>query len=255
MTSSFLMGGLGNQMFQIAAATSLAIDNNDEAIFNFNACYTPLQGNPSNKYKDTLFKNIKKSDVLYYDYIHEEKSHKYEPIQYKKNILLKGYFQSEKYFVNNKKTIINLFNIEEKTENFLYEKYNFSNYKYVSVHIRRGDYLKFSNIHPTCSIDYYLKAMQHFDNYKFLFVSDDIAWVKENFKNNNYIFSEETDEINDLILLTLCDHNIIANSTFSWWGAYLNKKSDKIIIRPNKFFGNDGPKDENDICPDEWIKI
>ena len=103
MISSYLTGGLGNQMFQIAAAYSLALENSDEAVFDLSSCKTFMQGNPASKYKQNIFKKIKDQDNLSFDYIHEEKNHAFNKIPYGKNLLLKGYFQSEKYFINNKK--------------------------------------------------------------------------------------------------------------------------------------------------------
>ena len=115
--------------------------------------------------------------------------------------------------------------------------------------------MKNPHIHPTCTLEYYHKAIDFFKEYEFLFVSDDIEWVKQNFKNENFKFSSEINEIDDFSLLSLCDHHIIANSTFSWWAAYLNNKENKKIICPEKFFGLGGPQDQQDIYPKEWIKI
>lgn len=247
------MGGLGNQMFQIAAAFSFALDNQYEAVFNLNQCYTPLQGNPSNKYKNTIFKNIKNQYELQIDFVYEEKSYFFEQIPKNNNLMLKGYFQNEKYFKKNKEKILQLFYISDLDKNNLKQKYHSADQEHVSIHIRRGDYLKNPNIHPTCTIEYYKKAINLFNNCKFIIVSDDIEWAKSNFIGNEYIFSEEKDEIMDFTLINICDHHIIANSTFSWWAAYLNNKENKKIIAPKTWFGPDGPKEE--IVPNEWIRI
>jgi hypothetical protein len=89
----------------------------------------------------------------------------------------------------------------------------------------------------------------------FIFISDDINWVKENFKGDNIIYSPFKSDIDDLTLMVKCDNNIIANSSFSWWGAYLNKNENKKIIAPKEWFGPNGPKDTQDIIPENWLKI
>jgi hypothetical protein len=256
MISAYLMGGLGNQMFQIAAATSLAIENDDEAIFNFEACFTPLEGLPSTKYKDNLFKKINNSQNIITEFRHEESSHAYQKIVYKKNLLIYGYFQSEKYFMQNKEKILDIFYINDADVSFLQDAYkNIDLNNTVSVHIRRGDYLKFPDTHPVCEAEYYKKAMSYFPNKNFLFISQDIEWVKQNFKGNNIFYSKNNNEISDFIIQTLCCDNIIANSTFSWWAAYLNKNKNKKVIAPSQWFGKDSSLNHNDIVPCNWTKI
>lgn len=249
------MGGLGNQMFQIAAAYSLAQDNNDEAVFDFNKCYTPGQGHESNRYKETILKNINNQSNIFSCNFHEEEDFSYKEIKYRNNLMIKGYFQCEKYFYNNKQSVIDLFHISQEDISFLNDIFDFNNNKYVSVHIRRAEYLKYPDIHPVCEKSYYYKAMEFFPKEtKFLFISDDIEWVKDNFKSNNFYFSENNTDILDLTLISLCDHNIIANSSFSWWGAYLNKNKNKTVIGPKHWFGPKGPKNQ-EIIPESWIKI
>lgn len=250
------MGGLGNQMFQIAAATSLAIDNNDEAVFNFEACFTPLQGNPSLKYKDNIFKNIKNSNSIISEYRYDETSYKHSEIPYVKNLFINGYFQSEKYFQKNKREVTNLFFINEQDIEFLISKYKEIDLnETVSIHVRRGDYLRFSDIHPICEIEYYKKAMNFFPNKNFIFVSKDMDWVKDNFKGENIFYCQNDNEILDFTIQTICSDNIIANSTFSWWAAYLNKNKDKKIIAPSQWFGKNSGIYQNDIVPTNWIRI
>jgi len=256
MISAFLMGGIGNQMFQIAAASSLAIENNDEAVFNFENCFTPLQGNPSSKYSKNIFKNVKNSQNLIIEREYKEKSYEYCKIPYFKNLLINGYFQNEKYFIQNKDKIIDLFYISDEDIRFLKLNYYYIDFEQtVSIHVRRGDYLKFSDIHPVCEVDYYNKAIENFPNKKFIFISDDIQWVKDNFRGNNIFYSKNNNEILDFTLQSICCSNIIANSSFSWWAAYLNKNKNKKIIAPLKWFGKNSPYCENDITPIDWVRI
>lgn len=253
MVSCLLQGGLGNQMFQIAAAHSLALRNNDTSIFNFKTCSTPNQGNQSSKYEDTIFKKLKKTSHYDYSYIYNETSFSYKEIPYSKDILLKGYFQSEKYFIDFKKEIIDLFHIDENNDvnNFLK---NF-NKGITTVHVRRGDYLKYPDVHPTCTIEYYKKAIEIIGDSIFVFLSDDIGWVIDNFKNENFFYSPFNDEVDDFTLMVNSENNIMSNSSFSWWGSYLNRNKNKKIISPKQWFGHRGHKDTQDIIPDNWIQI
>jgi hypothetical protein len=246
MISCNLQGGLGNQMFQIAATIALSLRNNDKSCFNFSTCNTPLQGNPSNKYKDTIFSKICNQPFFFSEKQYFEPKFSYTEISYHNNLLLNGYFQSEKYFEDFKDNIIDTFvisDIVKKPINNL-----------TSVHIRRGDYLNLQHFHSICDISYYKKAMDTIGG-NFLFFSDDMEWVRENFQGDNIFYSQNNDEVLDLSLMTLCDNNIIANSSFSWWGAYLNQNSNKIVISPKEWFGPKGPKDIQDILPENWVKI
>jgi hypothetical protein len=134
--------------------------------------------------------------------------------------------------------------------------------KSVSIHIRRTDYVSNPNtrrFHGICDMDYYYKAVKmiagkvHSSNF-FLF-SDDINWVKENFRiKYPTIFVDHIgSDAEELLLMSLCKHNIIANSSFSWWGAWLNRNLSKIVIAPKKWFKVN--VNERDIVPQEWIRI
>lgn len=248
MISSFLQGGLGNQMFQISAAFVLAKINNDSCCFNFDYCHTPLQGNTSDKYKNNIFSKIcNRKDMRFYN-IYEEPKFSFNNIPYKENLLLKGYFQSHKYFYGFDDEIKDLFILPDITHDF--DVNNLT-----SVHVRRGDYLKLSEYHTVCNIEYYMEAMNIIGDSKFIFFSDDMNWVKKNFKGNNIYYSTFNDELLDLTMMSICNNNIIANSSFSWWGAFLNKNTNKKVIAPKQWFGPNGPKDTQDLIPESWIVI
>ena len=103
-------------------------------------------------------------------------------------------------------------------------------------------------------MEYYSQAMKHFPDTNFIVFSDDIQWCKENFKGEEFTFIEEDDYI-ELYLMSMCRHNIIANSSFSWWGSYLNQNEDKIVIAPSKWFGTDGRLKTENIYGEGWIVI
>jgi hypothetical protein len=175
-----------------------------------------------------------------------------------KNVKINGYFQSEKYFINYKKEIKDLFKIDDETNFFLLKKYsNIISLDTCSIHVRRGDYLKFPNIHPTQNIEYYNKAVGYIgENKHYLIFSDDIEWCKNNLnfiKNKTFIFGNS--DFQDLYLMSLCKNNIIANSTFSWWGAWLNNYKNKVVVAPELWFGNEVNYNTYDLIPNNWIKL
>jgi hypothetical protein len=172
--------------------------------------------------------------------------------------MIDGFFQSEKYFAHHRKLVIDFFDFS-----FINKKYIDENYTYItdkkctSIHIRRGDYLKFPNHHPTQTIDYYYDSIEILKNNTDLFVifSDDIQWCKENLKLENILYIEDEKDYIELYLMSLCDNNIISNSSFSWWGAWLNENPRKKVIGPLKWFGDAIQHKTGDILPENWIKI
>lgn len=250
MITCKLQGGVGNQFFQIATTHALALRNNDISGFDLESCHTPNQGYSSNKYRSSVLSKINDVNGYKFKHIYNEPTFSYKELLYNKDLCLVGYFQSEKYFNDYKEEVIDLFFIENIEINP-----ELKNKTLTSIHVRRGDYLNHPSYHPVCSIDYYKEAMSLIGDSNFIFVSDDMNWVKENFKGDNIFYSDSDDELTDLSVIVNADHNIIANSSFSWWGAYLNRNKDKKIIAPKIWFGESGPKDTQDIIPYDWIVI
>lgn len=252
MISCNLKGGVGNQLFQISTTYTLASENNDVAVFDFNKCWTPMQGYPSVKYTNNLFKNFKPIDNFIPKNAYVEQSHSYNQIPYSDGLFLDGYFQSELYFKSKREELLNLYD-------FSYRKNEIDDFlktiprPIVSVHIRKGDYIPHTHIFNILTDEYYKEAMSIYKNCSFLFFSDDLDFIKQ--KYSNFYQSTFNDEILDLILMSLCDHNIIANSSFSWWGAWLNKTPDKIVVGPKKWFSDQSNIDSKDIIPKTWIQI
>jgi hypothetical protein len=254
MISSYFQGGLGNQMFQIAAAVSLAADNADTTIFNMAYHDLPKQGRKCHNYLSSILRNVNFS----YDYkpsnIYNEPHYHYHKIPYSPNLCLVGYFQSERYFSHNKQLIRELFSIDIDSEELIRMKYdNILSEEIVSVHIRRGDYLTSSGAHPTCTREYYDAAIGSFpEGTRYLFFSDDISWCKDNFIGGNYYFSENNQDFIDMFLMSKCSHNIIANSSFSWWGAWLNDNAGRRVISPKNWFGGNMNHNTKDVRPSNW---
>ena len=289
MIITSISGGLGNQMFQYAIAKSIAKKRND--IFKMDVNFYPKQ--TLRKYELDFF-NLKenfatneeieaiKGKVTFFSklkkrlgYSNNHKSFFQEKalstfdkdvFEYNDNVYLDGYWQNEKYFIDIKNdiykdfTLKNEISIEAKRYLYLIQ-----NSKSVSIHIRRGDYIQnvhTNNVHGICAIEYYEQAVSYItkrvDSPYFYIFSDDIAWCKENFNfiENKLYIDETKSAFDDLELMKNCQHNIIANSTFSWWAAWLNENNNCIIICPKNWFANTKMQEESkDILPKAWVKI
>lgn len=252
-----MMGGIGNILFSFATAYSLSKKYNlNLRIFYNHIGY--LHTDPK-FYSNNIFKNFE--EILN---INEFSIYNYMDFPYKEvnvnktnNIFLNGYFQSEKYFSNYNSELYSIILNNGNFDKNLKNKYFINNGKEnVSVHIRRGNYLQLSNYHEVLDINYYNEALNKFNDCNIFVFSDDIEYCKNHFNNRNFNFIENSSDIEDLYLMSLCDHNIIANSTFSWWGAWLNQNQNKKIIAPKKWFGIDNSNiDTKDLIPNTWIKL
>jgi len=179
---------------------------------------------------------------------------------------LEGYWQSEKYFVDMAAQIREdfTFQLPMSDENADLSKH-IAQVNAVSLHVRRGDYAsnaKTTATHGLCSLDYYREAINHItkhvDQPYFFIFSDDITWVKENLELDfpcEFISNNQGQEsYNDMRLMSLCQHHIIANSSFSWWGAWLNSRPNKIVVAPKSWFANE-IHNAQDLIPDEWVRL
>ncbi len=247
------ISGLGNQLFCIATALSYALEHKKSPYFHQIETDRHIK-----KFKNNLYKNLPcgiGEDIFHHNY--NEINFHYNPIPVaEKNIKLNGYFQSHKYFAKHRDEIISILDVIN-LQNQINQKYgNYSDY--TSIHIRRGDYLKLSEYHHNLTLNYFEQAVNRFDKEeKFLVFSNDIAWCKENLNFiKNVEFSENKEDWEDLILMSTCKNNIMANSTFSWWGAWLNTNKDKRVIAPKKWFGSKfADKDTKDIIPENWERL
>jgi hypothetical protein len=293
MIISKIIGGLGNQMFQyaIGRAISLKYDvplrldisgYNDHSLHNgfelkrvFNCPIQIATGN--DMYGVTgwqsypiirqilgrsCFSTLRRNSFI----VEPHFEFWAEVGQVPLNSYLIGFWQSERYFSECHLQIRNDFEFKMP---LIFENANLckqiSQLNSVSLHIRRGDYItnpKTNSIHGLCSLDYYSAAIQYIvervDAPHFFVFSDDPSWVKNNLKvefpciyvdkNNGF------ESYNDMHLMSLCKNNIIANSSFSWWSAWLNKDPNKIVIAPQRWFAED-TKVTNDLLPNSWIKL
>jgi hypothetical protein len=240
MITCFLQGGLGNQMFQISNVISESKKYGIEYKFKPEA-YTPMQAFQPSKYTSNIFRNI--------DFSMTED-------EYNNCLVLNGYFQSIDYFKEIENEIRTIFSPSSSFYNKIYKSYpDLSCNGTLSIHIRRGDYLTISDIHPVVDISYINKAIEAVKDYSKVFIfSDDKVWAKENFNNKNFTVVEDLDDYEELWMMSLCKDNIISNSTFSWWGSFLNKNVSKKVIAPSLWTGPNGPNMDG-IYLDNFIKI
>lgn len=159
------------------------------------------------------------------------------------NVMLDGYWQSEKYFLHYRASILEAFGFEWKHLP-----------GWVSIHVRRGDYLRLREKHPPVPAGWIYDQMDKFPGFKFKFFSDDIHWCKETFGRHAHChFSSNRDEVTDLVEMTWCEHHICSASTFSWWAAWLDQNPNKQIIMPRLWFVPGwGGLDIRDIVPTHW---
>jgi hypothetical protein len=284
MIVSRLTGGLGNQMFCYAFGKALSVRNNIKKF------YIDVS-NDGGKSQSRPFLLDKFKLILNTDYFNNKskpKLIKEKSFDFDSNMLrlkegyFKGYWQSYKYFEDIRNTLLDDFTLLDRSERLtdlhktLLDPYNMGDSKSVSVSIRRGDYLsKAHSIHGVLDLSYYYNALSVLenligDNITLFVFSDDIKWAIDNFKVDrfdvNYISREyrfdtdgnsiSDDCYDDLSIIKECDHNIIANSTFSWWGAWLNTNPNKIVISPKQWFTDTSMNNmTNNLIPKTWIRV
>jgi len=255
--TSSLMGGLGNQMFQISHALCQGWKNNVPSLFKPEA-YTPMQANQPTKYTDNIFRNINfinfnsETKRVHSPWVYTELNFNLD-----KPIEFHGYFQSSKNFLGYDNEIKKIFSPTDEFLMGIERKYpEIKLDKTISLHIRRGDYLTISSMLPTIDISYIEKCLYEIGDYDKLFIfSDDKDWVKENVNFKKTILVEGLEDYEELWMISLCKTNIMSNSTFSWWGSYLNTILDKVVFVPSVWFGPQGEKDYEDLYESDWNKI
>lgn len=277
-----LLGGLGNQMFQYAIArtwadklnTRLILDASEFKAYKLHnysldsfrirakVVHTPLFQSTLRllkplkylPYSKTIF--LRESTFLYDPNLDLPQDHAY----------LEGYFQTDKYFSNNAPNLRADFKLRfnsDRQNSQLLRQIQLSRNP-VSLHVRRGDYVSNTaaqKVHGSLSLSYYKNAIEKLheklgDISLFVF-SDDPTWVQENLKTQFptvFVTHNQNKNYEDLNLMANCSHNIIANSTFSWWAAWVNSSPEKVVIAPQKWF-NDPSLDSKDLIPKDWYLI
>jgi hypothetical protein len=291
MLTCYLQGGLGNQLFQIFTTINYALKYKKVFAFTnqiqldiqrstyWQTLLQPLAKftkviNYNEIYKDNFSTLVHKQNITsgFTHYKEKEFSYTELPNISNDNILLIGYFQSYKYFTDYSKSIIKLIRLEEqriKTQ-LSFKKYNFTNT--ISIHFRRGDYKSLQNHFILLDYTYYDNSLKHILEKNSFTVSNvlvfcekidlfEVLSIIDKLKQNypTVIFEIIDFSISDwqqLLLMSVCKYNIIANSTFSWWGAYFNTNPDKIVCYPDRWFGiKHSQHNVKDLFPVEWKQI
>ncbi len=292
MIISHLIGGLGNQMFQYAAGRALSIARGQALKLDISSFdnYHLHHGFELQRVFDCPIEVAVKTDIhrilgwqsyslirrivsrpgwamlRIKEFVIEPHIHFWVGINnVPSECYLMGYWQTENYFLLEAERIRKDFSFRQPMDDRnvgLADQINHVNA--VSVHVRRGDYIsnpKFNAAHGVCTLNYYLASIRYIaeriQRPHFFIFSDDIEWVKLNLKidfPHQYVdHNHGVESYNDMRLMSLCKHNIIANSSFSWWGAWLNASNDKIVVAPSQWFINQ--KNTQDILPRDWIVL
>jgi hypothetical protein len=249
--------GLGNQLFQVATTCALAWDNGADPYFPDYVNYFPHAESTYNHifFRCDIVPPRQKISVNWTTPISE-----YQPIPFTNGMKISGYSQNQRYFAHHRERIIQLFAPKDSDLEYINNKYGWllNNENFcdtVCVHVRYY-FGEVSHLPEYRQYDheYFEQAMQLFpNNVTFVVVSDNIHFAKEviSTKDRKVVFIESESYYIDFFIQTLCNHNIISNSTFSWWGAWLNQNPKKIVVRPARWI--DGYADLE--CPDSWIRI
>ncbi|MBL7932745.1 MAG: alpha-1,2-fucosyltransferase [Bacteroidia bacterium] len=285
-----LMGGLGNQLFQYATAKALAERHKTELRLDLSFLQTDPKGQHTHRHFELDAFRIRAAIALNSEVqkftnpglfqkalsklslstkkriVENGFEYKPESRSWPGNCYLDGFWQSEKYFFQIRKTLLSDLELKkslsEASRNLAEQ---IDNVMSVSLHIRRGDYihLKSANtFHGVLPLSYYYDAITVLNaklkKYTVFVFSDDLEWVKSNLKINAPVvyvdYQDENKTATDLVLMSMCKHNIIANSSFSWWGAWLNKNENKLVVAPNPWFRNTSVNTK-DLIPGTWTQI
>ena len=276
------MGRLGNQMFQFASTLGVSNRLGFEARFPIENCLNYQGSGPFDSsigrcmdVKCDLMDCFDIDPEYFIPQRHIKQEHFYHENKFEynseteslfDNTSLSGYFQTEKYFSEFRDLILSQFVFKspykDSAESYIQtirEKNKDS--VIASIHVRRGDYLMFPDHHPPCSPEYYenatiyMKEKLEGSDIKFLVFSDDIEWCREEFTGSEYQIVDINNTFSEMYLMSICDHNIIANSSFSWWGAWIGDNTDRIVIAPSRWFGHLIQKNTSDVYCKNWKKI
>ena len=251
------LGRLGNQMFQYASLRGIAARRG----YDFGIPPSDFKNEWTTHQLFEVFdlESLPKQNIRYLDMgqapVVQEKHFHFDQMLFEQcpnDVSLLGYFQSEKYFKHIENSIRDDFKFRSHIQdpcNEMMEDFD----EVLSLHVRRTDYLTNSANHFNLELDYYEKALDEFGDLQVIVFSDDPEWCKEQelFSDDRFLISESGDNKIDLCLMSMCTHHIIANSSFSWWGAWL--ANSKKVIAPSQWFGpNNADKDTKDLIPESW---
>lgn len=274
MITTELMGGLGNQLFQVFNLISYCMDTNNIFVLEKKEkLFGPIRN--YNVYWDNIFKNIHKhcKNNKFNFKIYKEPFFHYSRIpliQSNMHVRLHGYFQSYIYFNHNLDKINNLLKIDIlKKEISLKNKFDYQNT--ISLHFRIGDYAKLQHYHPLMTPEYYINSINYIiektkkEDWKILIfcekddidvVNSRLSVIKKKYNQIEFVIcNHNLQDWEQMLQMSLCKHNIIANSSFSWWAAYLNNNKDNFVCAPKKWFGDNVNNNTKDLYLSNWVVI
>jgi hypothetical protein len=255
--TSHLMGGLGNQMFQMSHTISQSWKHNTDCVF-LKKSETPGNGKQPHNYINNIYKNLKFSDEDKFDLMLRENHFNDAKINIipNKSIKFWGYFQSSKNFLGYDEKIKSIFEPDLDFIKKIKNKYPQLNGKTTSLHIRRGDYLTITNVLPIIDKTYFDFSLKEIGDVGQIFIfTNDKEWVENNMSYKNSIIVSDLEDYEELWMMSLCNNNILSNSSFSWWAAFLNNNKDKKIMVPSVWFGPRGEHPHFNIFEKEWTKV
>jgi hypothetical protein len=238
------MGRLGNQLFQMAAAISLALEHNEGWVFPPWEHEEEFPALDDHHFREDLPPGPE----------YKEPTFSYRPIPYEPGLRLTGFFQSEKYF-RRRAHAVRHYLTPAGLGHVVIEGC-------ASIHVRRTDYIGKEAYHRPLGLDYYEKAIRYLRDYgvdQFFVFSDDPEWCLEHFPQQlgggTLVYMPKDPPVDDLVRMARLEHHIIANSSYSWWAAWFCPNPNKVVIAPKFWFGPEGPKDDQDICPGGWVRL
>lgn len=269
--TAHLMGGLGNQLFQIFAVMAAAIRTNKMFKFEYSTVLTSGVWRPT--YWDTLLARLKiyTSSGVYDSpnlVMMRENGFEYQDLHIQSgNTCLYGYYQSYKYFADQYDKITSMLGLQRLKQTIKEKTMVLSNsIPNVSLHFRLGDYKEKQGHHPVLPIKYYMNALREVPSKsRVIYFCEDgdietvnisVQVLAKVFDTMEFVRADVSEDWEQMLLMSVCDHNVIANSSFSWWGAYMNDNPSKTVCYPSTWFGFMlSHHNTKDLCPNTWTKI
>ncbi len=269
--TAYLMGGLGNQLFQIFATIAASMNFNVPFVFEYSTVLTSGVWRPT--YWDNMLARLK---IYTTANVHNnpnlrlfrENGFEYNTIHMQGPYTsLHGYFQSYKYFADQYNAIANMIGLSRLKQTIKDKtKVLSTNKETVSLHFRLGDYKDKQGHHPVLPIKYYINALREVPSKsRVIYFCEDgdintvqisVQVLAKIYNEMEFVRADVSEDWEQLLLMSVCNHNIIANSSFSWWGAYMNNNPNKIVCYPSIWFGIMlSHNNTKDLCPNTWTKI
>lgn len=261
MVISKLKGGLGNQLFQMAAGLVHANKLDTKFAIAIESLHRATHGVMGTKYRDTIFSTLNYAEIppSFKRFKHDGLN--YQALPQCKDIVLDGYFQNICYFDHFRSFVIEKLNKVDFLRPYcegICKHFNLVFGRYAVLHIRGGDYNRLRHLYPAVNYSFLTDAFDLFNEHKIVVLTDDPCYSRKvlnpYINDIEFLFPSLNDELLDFSVLLNCDKICISNSTFSWWGAYLNNNINKLVILPKPWYKHFTSEDLN-LIPNGWIAL